>query len=817
MFKNYFLVALRNFRRHKVFSLINVTGLAIGICASLVIYLIVNYDFSFDKFEKDGDRVYRIVSNFTFADEHYNNSGTPAPMPAAVKKEVTGVELVAPFFIWNGVAKLSVNDAAKKQPTVFKNQDNIIFANEHYFNLINYEWVTGSPKTSLNNPYEIVLTESKAKLYFPGLPVASVPGNEITVNDSIHLTVTGIVKDIEANTDFNFKGFVSWTTHENTSLKPRNADRWDNTNSASQLFVKLSPGISPSNVQKQVTALYNKYRHREAEDHSTTSYALQPLADIHFNRDYDNFDQRLAHKPTLYGLLAVALFLLLLACINFINLTTAQASQRAKEIGVRKTMGSSRKQLIFQFLSETFLLTTMAAILSLLLAPFLLKVFADFIPEGLHIDFLKQPGILVFLLALTLVVSLLSGIYPALILSGYKPVMVLKNQAYQGGNKTRSSLLRKSLTISQFVVAQVFIIATILVSKQISFALQKDMGFRKDAIVNFSTSFFDTSGSKRMVLRDKLKAIPGVAMVSLSSNTPSGNATWSSTMVYNDGKKNIETDAQVKLGDTNFLKLYEMKLVAGSYLPHSDTVNSILINECYARQLGFNDPQKAIGKFIEWDGKKNPIVGVLADFNQKSVHEPIKPLILSSWTSTYHCFNVSLLPQADGMQTWKSSIAKMEKAWKEVYPDADFEYSFFDEDIAKYYTAEKNISRLLMWATGLAVFISCIGLLGLVMYVTNQRTKEIGIRKVVGASIMQIVSLLSKDFLKLIVIAFAIAVPIAWWASDKWLQNFAYKTTISWWIFFAGGLLMLFMALLILGMRTFKAASANPVKSLRSE
>lgn len=288
-------------------------------------------------------------------------------------------------------------------------------------------------------------------------------------------------------------------------------------------------------------------------------------------------------------------------------------------------------------------------------------------------------------------------------------------------------------------------------------------------------------------------------------------------MKYKDGKKEVETDVQVKLGDTNYIKLYQMKLLAGSNLPYSDTVHSFIINEVYTHILGFQQPQQAIGKYIEWDGKQVSIVGVVANFHQHSLHEPIKPLIITTRSSQERNFSIALRPQNAEGSTWKTAISKIEKAFKQVYPEDDFEYTFFDESIAKYYTAEQNISRLLMWATGLAIFISCLGLLGLAIYITNQRTKEIGIRKVVGATVTQIVSLLSKDFLKLIITAFVISIPIAWWGANAWLQNFAYKTTLSWWVFLAGGLLMFFIALIILCIRTFKAAMANPAKSLRTE
>ncbi len=816
MFKNYFIVAARNFWKHKVFSLINILGLAIGISASLVIYLLVSYHFNFDKFEKDGGRIYRVKSDFVFSGEVYHNSGVTSPMGNAVRNEVTGIEEVAPFYTWSDATKISV-PVPGKTPIVFKKQDKIIYADSGYFKLLNYEWVAGSPGTSLLQPYQVVLSVSSAKLYFPDARPDQLIGKEIYLDDTVRTTITGVVKDIPYNTDFIFKTFVSRITLEETTGKTDDYKSWDNTNGASQLFIKLSPGVSAAQVEKRIAALYQKYHKQEPGDHSTTKHSLQSLNDVHFNPDYGVYNTSTAHKPTLYGLLAVASFLLLLGCINFINLTTAQATQRAKEIGIRKTMGSSRNQLILQFLSETFLLTLIATILSVCITPMLLKAFAGFIPKELHFNIARQPGVILFLLLLMVVVTLLSGFYPALILSGYKPVLVLKNQAYNNTGKTRNAWLRKSLTISQFVIAQVFIMGTILVSKQITWSVNKDQGFKKDAILYLSTNYYDTVKSNKYVFIDKLKAIPEIAMVSLSIGPPSSNSTWSSTMKYKDGTREIETSVYQKYGDTNYMKLYGLKLLAGTVNSPSDTLNSFVINETYAHILGFLNPQEAIGKYIVMDKKNIPIKGVVADFNQRSMREPIKPLVIGSRSDIERNISIALQPKTASVNTWKIAITKIEKAWKAVYPQDEFEYQFFDEQIAKYYKTEQDISSLLKWATGLAVFISCLGLLGLVIYSTNQRTKEIGVRKVLGATVTQVVALISKEFIILVLLAFLIAVPLAWMGMYKWLENFAYKTEISWWIFLMAGFSMIGIALITLCFQTIKAAMSNPVKSLRTE
>jgi putative ABC transport system permease protein len=815
MLKNYFLVALRTFRRNKTFSFINIIGLSIGISASLVIYLLVQFDFSFDKFEKDSTRIYRVTLHGKRQGSEFQYGDVCEPMAAAAKKEVAGLELVAPFHTLDET-RVTIPYPNANNPSVYRKQKDVIVADANYFNLVGYTWLAGSSATTTNNPYEVVLSEKNAKLYYANTKYADIIGKHLLLDDTIICAVTGIVKDLPGNSDFYFGTFISMPTYYTTRLKPQSFGHWGNTNSADQLFVRLQPNTKPANVESQLTKLQNANDKPDPRDKATIAVALQPLDDLHFNTDLGVFDEsRQAHKPTLYYLLAVAAFLLLLAAINFINLTTAQASQRAKEIGIRKTMGGHRRQLIFQFLTETFVITLMATILSLLLMPALLKIFADFIPAEFHFNILQQPGVLGFLAGLTVVVTILSGAYPALVLSGFKPVLVLKNQAFANTAQTRSVWLRKSLTVSQFVIAQVFIIGVLLVSKQINYAINKDLGYNRDAILIFRTNYH-ADPKKKPVLMDKLRSIPGIALASISSDAPTSHSTWSSTMDFVDGKKEIREDIEVKLGDSNYFRLYNLRLLAGKSAPQSDTTNAVAINESYLHLLGYQDPQKVIGMQIKWSGNPH-IVGVVTDFFPRSLRDQIKPLVIANGTGDGRVFNIKLQPKTADGSNWPTTIAAIQKAFIEVYPNDDFDYQFVDDTIAKFYTAETNISKLLAWATGLTMFISCLGLLGLVIYVTNQRTKEIGIRKVIGASVGNLIMLLSRDFLKLIGLAILIAVPISWWGAHKWLENFAYKTTLSWWIFAAGGGALLLIALIILCIRTLRAALANPVAALRSE
>ena len=815
MIKNYLKIALRGFSRHKLFTIINVLGLSIGISAGVVIYLIVQYDFSFDKFHPDGDRIYRVVTDFNFSGEKIYLSGVTGALPEAVRSSVTGLEFVAPCYD-KGEGNVIIPGATF---TKLKKQKGIVFADQRYFTMFPYKWLAGSAKSSLSQPNQVVLASTQAKKYFPSLSYDQMIGKPIIYEDSLKTTVTGIVAEFTENSDLPFRNFISYETMHTVKKFKEYFTAWPSTSGSSLLFVKLLPQTSARHIETQVNLLLKKNIPNNKQNQGITrSLRLQPLSDLHFSDKYSAMGNPTVSKSTLYGLMAIGGFLLLLACINFINLTTAQASRRAKEIGIRKTMGSSRRQLIFQYLSETFLVTLLAVVIAVASAPVILKLFADFIPKGVSVDFIHQPGLILFLFVLIIVVSLLSGFYPAFMMSGYKPVLVLKNQTVNSTSKTRNAWLRKSLTVTQFVIAQFFIMATVLVSKQIYYAVHKDLGFKKDAIVYFSTPYKNNSPAIERVLLNKIKAMPQVALVSQGGASPS-SPDWSSSLVtYNDGKKEMKSDLQTKSGDENFISVYQIKLLAGRNIMLSDSTTGLLVNNKFAQIIGFKDPRQAIGKVVTFGKDVNmKIVGVVNDFHQGSLHDPIKPLGISADVkNNFDEFHIALKSETSGGD-WTKAMKGIAAVYKQLYPDDEFEYHFFDEIIAKFYENEQHTSTLLTWATGLSIFISCLGLMGLAIYTTNQRTKEIGVRKVLGASVTQIVALLSSELMLLILFAFVLVTPIAWYAMNKWMQSFADRTAISWWIFALSGAGMLLAAIFTSSFQTIKAAIINPVKSLRSE
>lgn len=793
-------IATRNFWNNRLFTFINMAGLAIGISAAVVIYLIVQYEYSFDRHHQDRERIYRVVTEINAPDLIIHNSGVPVPTDYAMRQEIPGIELQTHFFTTYGF-NVQVLMPGSQSPLQITQQKNIIYADSYYFDLFQHDWIAGSSLTALKDPYQVVLTESRARIYFGNLPAQDILGKTIVYDDSLKMAVSGIVKDIERPTDFEFKEFMSRATLEVTSLKKNwNWDEWGSINSSSQLFVKLNKNITTDQIEKQLSEMRLKHMPKpENGDSDDTKHFLQPLADMHFADKFEAFEGvRQAHKPTLAGLLVVATFLLLLGCINFINLTTAQAAQRAKEIGIRKTMGSRKGQLTAQFLSETFVITSLAVLLSILLTPLFIHVFNDFIPPAISFSSLNQSHVWIFLILLTITVSLFSGYYPARVLANFKPVTVLKNMSYQGTDQTRKAWLRKILTVSQFVITQVILIATLVVAKQIRYSINKDLGYKKDAIVFLNTEwdiFSSKKDDRRYLLLEKLKQIPEIDAVSLGSAPPASTNYNTSTMKYAAGDTLIETMVETKTADAGYFELYKLKIVAGQALSTSDTIKEFVINESYANLLGFETPQEAIGHFID-HGKKVPITGVVADFHTKSTHSPIKPLAYSSSSRNNYTVHIALKSRVSDATLWNRALGKVADAYKAIYPDEEFKYTFFDESIAAFYKAEQNIMRLLKWAAGLCIFISCLGLLGLIIHVTNQRNKEIGVRKVLGASVTQIISLLSKDFVFLVILAFVISVPIAWWAMHKWLQGFEYRVEMGWMTFVAVGLSAVLIALI---------------------
>ncbi len=814
MIKTYLKIAFRNIMRYKVFSFINVIGLTIGLSASFIISLMVYYDYTFDTFHEDGDRIYRVVTDFSSPDGKFYNSGVTTALEDAIQ-ENSNFEKVSGFFV-NRPSKVE-NRAANIE---VKWPDAVIYTDEDYFDIFQYTFLAGNKSNALSQPYSVILSEERAARYFPNQQPNDIIGKTLVYNDSLNIKVTGVVESFKQRTDFIFQEFISSPTLAGTSMRDEYLEKsWGSTNSSSQLFVKLNKMADKDNAQVQLNELALKNRDEyEIKYKQSRKFTMQPLDDVHFNPDYGIYDwsKARASKSLLQNLVLVAIFLLILGCINFINLNTATATQRSKEIGIRKTLGSSRQQLIAQFLGETFLLVCIAALLSLLLSKFLLDIFSDFIPSGLSLELFKTPTIIFSLLGLLILVTFLSGYYPALVLSKFNVVSVLKNK-FVGKDKVK---LRKFLTFFQFTIAQVFIIATLLVGKQINFMLTKDMGFKTEAIVSVYSPRSEGELEKKERFAQKLRSIPEIEKISLGGQPPASFSSNTSTTTYSNGVDTKQVELQAVFGDKEYAKLFDLEFLAGRDRLN-DTIHELVINETASKAYGFATPQEAIGKMINRGQGMEPIVGVMADFNQRSLKTAVKPMALmgDGYRSSFTRFRaVHIEFKNSEASNLAATMNKIESAYKEVYTEVeDYRAQFMDDTVARFYNREQKVSKLLNWATGLSILISCLGLLGLVIYTTNRRVKEIGVRKVLGASLFQINSLLCKEFLVIVGIAFIVASPIAWYGIHNWLQDFAYKTSISFWVFLASGFAMILFAVLIISAKTLQVAKTDPVNSLRSE
>jgi putative ABC transport system permease protein len=818
MLKNYLIVAWRNMTRRKLYSTIHVIGLAVGICACLAIWSITHYELSFDRFHPNRDRIYRVGAEIGGRNGELDRLGClPEPATPELRKDLTGIGTIAQFHNVNmNVTIPGQHGKLTKIPEEPDGRsDDIVFAEAQYFDIFKYKWLAGDPARALKEPFQVVLSASEAQKYFSRSDWGDILGRSIYYDDSLHVTVSGIVQDFDGVTDFTFKDFISYPTVRATWLRnDLDLDNWGSLNTSSQSFVLLDKGVNPARVDQQLKAFSARYKEQIVGKNGSYRMLLEPLADIHFSTKENSNEKdygSLANLPTLYKLMGIAVFILILASINFINLSTAQSLQRAKEIGIRKVLGSRRIALVVQFMSETVLVVFFSLLLSLLFLWPMLAAFPDYVPAGIRVNLL-DPATIGFALAVLLVAALLSGLYPALVLSSFQPARTLKS----GGGSPRSlkNRLGKGLVIFQFTISAIFIVCSIVVGNQLRFMLNKDMGFSKDAIIRFDSNYKDDI-TKRKLLAARLRGFPGVEKVSLDNSWPIRHGY--STTVIDYAPTRVKTDVNVRVADSNYLNLYGIKLVAGRNFFSADTVKEAVINANYARVLGFRQPEDALGISLPFQGKSCTVVGVVADFNLRSLQHAIAPVVIIPLPDRENGFSVKLHTRGKAVADFQHTVAAIEGAWKETFPDELFRYSWFDAAIEKIYQQEEQMAGLIHLAMLITIIVSCMGLFGLAALTAEQRTKEIGIRKVLGAGVGDIATMLTRDFVILVGIALVIASPVAYYFMHKWLQDYAYKVSIGWWVFVLAGAGAVGITLVTVGFHAVRAAVVNPVKSLRSE
>lgn len=802
MIRNYLKTALRNLNRNKGYAIINTLGLTVGIAACLLIFLVVRFETSFDNYHKNKENIYRVGTEFHNPDGVSYSQGIALAVDPALRLDFPQIKQVASVYK-SGGDQVSVEDASGKILKKF-NEPELYFAQPDFFSMFNFPFLSGDAK-SLADPANAVLSQATAEKYFGDWKNAI--GKTIKYNNKNLFKVAGVFKNTPANTDFPLEVVLSFKAYVDAS--PERLKDWVSTYGQLSTFVVLPKEYAAAQFNAALPAFAKK--HKPAE-YSKDGYIAQPLSEIHFDERFGNYRNNTFGKELITALMLIGIFLIVIACVNFINLATAQAVNRSKEVGVRKVLGSSRRQLAFQFLSETAVLTVFAVLLAIGLAMLVLPLLNQLLETKMVLSFSADPMLALFLLAVTILVVVLSGLYPALILSGFNPITALKSRITS--KMVGGISLRRGLVILQFTIAHVLIIGTLIVVSQTNYFRNASLGFNKEAIINVTIPGDSLNQTKIDFLRNQLLQNSSIAAVSFSFASPSDNGNWQSDFKYDHAARSTDFSANLKWADVNYFDLYGLQFVAGRPYYPSDTVREFVVNEALLKKLGINDPKAAIGKQINfWDGGLVAnIVGVIKDFNSYSLKEPVSPVLLSTWKSVYQVANIKVRPGKE-----KEALAAVEKIWNDTYPDNVFDYQFLDKKLESFYKQENQLAQLYKLFAGIAIFISCLGLYGLISFMVVQRTKEVGIRKVLGASVQHIVYLLSREFTLLILVAFAIAAPLAWYFMHQWLQDYTYRITPGVSIFLSAVIGSVVIAWITVGYRAVRAALANPVKSLRTE
>ncbi|HEV8284624.1 MAG TPA: ABC transporter permease [Chitinophagaceae bacterium] len=808
MIRNYFKIAWRNLLRYKGFSFINILGLAIGLACCVLVGLFIKDELSYDKYNKEANRIYRVVKDFVNDDgSKLPDATTPPAIGAAIQKEIPEIDHVVRFMPgWGG--KFYVRNGEKRFI-----EENLYRADSSIFDVFTFQFLQGDPKTALKAPDAVVLTESMVKKYF---------GNENPINKILEVDqwgprmVTAVIKDIPENSHFDIDLLIPLRfRNADGSLRDINSNwGWYNY----YTYIKLKPGTRIADVDKKIRDIFKKN-----QPENKNYFYSQALTDIHLTSNLKWELRANSDKKYVYIFGTVALFILLIACINYVNLTTARSSLRAREIGIRKVSGAVRGALIRQFLTESVLISLLAAIVALIMAQLLLPAINTITGKNLGLVPQGNYFILLLIFGFAILLGMIAGFYPALFLSSFEPVKVLKGERRSGPHRFN---LRKVLVVTQFTISIALIIGTLIVIQQINFIQNAKLGLNKDHVLMINDVGY-LNRSERQKLKNDLLQLPEVKTVSGADGVVGGQ-NWANGLRLK-GTQNGQLVNFLAV-DHDFITTLNMELKEGRNFSSeqlSDTINyrapgtterqagSIILNETAVKDLKI--PSPVIGQQIAWNTDEDTtwylqVIGVLKDFHFTSMKNEIKPFAFIYQPNRIGNFTVKL-----GGANMQNNIAKIKAIWDKNVTSRPFQYSFLDETYAKLYQSEMNFKKIFFYITFIAIFIACLGLFGLSSFITEQRTKEIGIRKVLGASVSGIVGMLSKDFVKLVLIAALIAFPLAWWAMNKWLQDFVYRISIGWWVFVVAGMLAAIIALFTISFQAIRAAIANPVKSLRTE
>jgi putative ABC transport system permease protein len=798
MIKSYFTIALRSIHRHQVFSLINILGLAIGMAACMLVLLYVRDELSYDRTHEKADRIYRVAQHAHWEGGTIDAAVTSGPFAPFLKKDYPEVQQ-AVRIATEGSEFIKYGDKTLKTP--------IIVADPNLFDVFTHRFLYGSPTKALGNLNAIVLTKTTAENIFGH--ASQAVGKTLQVLNRSNFIVSGVVEDVPTNSHFRFGAALPLDAKADF-LKP-----WQNFSLYTYLL--LPEGYDIARLQAKMPAFYQRYLGKEMGAGVDFLIDFQPLTSIHLHSHLQAEMEANGDITYVYIFSVIAAFILLLACINSMNLATARSASRAKEVGIRKVVGSSRQQLIGQFMTESFLLTGLSLAISLLLVEWLLPFFNQITEKQLHIPWLSQPISIGLLLLVAVATALVSGSYPAFFLSHFRPITILKGTFIR--NPT-NAFFRKGLVVFQFTVSIALITATWIAYEQLAYVRNKELGFNKEQLIGVRIPDYQVRHQLAAV-KTHLLQNPAILGAAATTNPIGRDDIGSGVMFFEENGKKPELTHTVKpLGiDTDYLGLMQIQLKEGrNFSPTmpTDSTQAVIINEALVKELGWkNALGKRIWYFIDDNGHtaEAKVIGVVKDFHIASLHQPIEPLVLRLVPQD-EADNLYVRLRPENMAATLDFIRKTHQSFDAYNP---LETYFIDQNFARQYEADARRGQLFLAFAGLAIFIACLGLFGLAAFTAEQRTKEIGIRKVMGASVNNIVTLLSKDFVKLVLLANIIAVPLAWWAMQRWLEDFAYRVQISWWMFVLAGVLALVIALLTVSYQAVKAAVANPVKSLRTE
>ncbi len=790
MFRNYLKIAVRSLLKHKLYASINVFGLALGMACSLLIGLWVKDELSYDRFLPDAERIQYVRVNFPYNGEIVTNSVTPGPLQEAIAKDVP--EVVAVTKINYGPEYLiKVGEKSAKEKGHYATDD--------FFGVFDLPVLYGNPKAALSQTNQIVITRKVAEKYFPnGLAI----GKTLQLDNDKFYVVGAVIEDLPHNSTLQFDWLVNWKVQEQDWMKT-----WGNNSFST--YVRLKPNTTVAQAETAMNDIYPRFA---GKNFSTGQPTLQPITDLHLYSDYKNGKSIGGRIEYVRIFSIVALFILLIACINFMNLATAQSAMRAKEVGVRKVVGALRSSLIGQFLSESILTSLLAVMLALSMVWSVLPTFNTLFDKQLTLN-LTEPSLWLIILVLVLVTGLLSGSYPALFLSGLQPIKILKGRLQFGAGP---ALFRRTLVVFQFSLSIFLIVGMLAVGRQMNYLRTKNLGLDRENVIYMPIEG-DIAKPKRFdAFQQELMRKPSIASVTTAGSLPVNIQSTSGDLTWPGKDPNQGTSVSCMFVGSDFIRTMNIKLLDGRDFRTDSPADSssYIINEATAKLMGQSRPgvDSPVGKEVTFWKGKGRVIGLMKDFHLQSLHQAITPLIL--------CFNYQntsyLLMKTRAGQT-QQAIADLEKMLKSFNPGYPFDYHFLDEDYEKLYRSEQQVNALVNYFGGLAILISCLGLFALATFTAEQRTKEIGVRKVLGASVANIVTLLSTDFLRLVLIALGLASPLAWWAVNKWLGTFAYQAELTWWIFGLAGLLAVTIAFLTVSYQSLKAATMNPVTSLRSE